>query len=150
MSEHIEYTYIFFSFDRAQLESWATGILIISRFHFVARAAYAMPDIVSVNTPSIYGRREVYFIFTHRTWCHLRRGSTPNKITWVQQRQDHRGHESARERMLSITLASVRFAAPGLAQRALSGKFAFISVFSTIYQAKIELEVALGYLTPQV
>ena len=34
----------------------------------------------------------------------LRGGSTPNKITWVQQRQHHSARESARERMLSLAL----------------------------------------------
>ena len=34
----------------------------------------------------------------------LRGGSTHNKIAWVQQRQHHRAHESARERMLSLAL----------------------------------------------
>ena len=34
----------------------------------------------------------------------LRRGSTRLKITWVQQRQHHRAHKSARERVLSLAL----------------------------------------------
>ena len=33
---------------------------------------------------------------------YLRGGSTHNKITWVRQRQHHKAHESARERMLSL------------------------------------------------
>ena len=44
------------------------------------------------------------FVTDKRFRIDLRRGSTPNKITWVQQRQDHRGHESARERVLSLAL----------------------------------------------
>ena len=36
----------------------------------------------------------------------LRRGSTQFKITWVQQRQHHRAHDSARERMLSLALSA--------------------------------------------
>ena len=38
----------------------------------------------------------------------IRGGSTRFKITWVQQRQHHRAHESARERVLSLTLWSAR------------------------------------------
>ena len=34
----------------------------------------------------------------------LRGGSTRLKITWVQQRQYHRAHGSARERVLSLAL----------------------------------------------
>ena len=37
----------------------------------------------------------------------LRGGSTPNKITWVQQRQHHSARESARERMLSLALRMI-------------------------------------------
>ena len=37
----------------------------------------------------------------------LRGGSTRLKITWVQQRQHHRAHESARERMLSRRLNTI-------------------------------------------
>ena len=48
-------------------------------------------------------------LFTALIWvcsCYtsLRGGSTRLKITWEQQRQDHRAQESARERMLSLLL----------------------------------------------
>ena len=38
----------------------------------------------------------------------LRGGSTRLKITWVQQRQHHRAHENARERMVSLALRNPR------------------------------------------
>ena len=44
MSEHIEHTYIFYSLSTAiNSKASATGILMISRFHFVARATKASP-----------------------------------------------------------------------------------------------------------
>ena len=42
----------------------------------------------------------------HSTVFHMCFTSTRLKIAWVQQRQHHRAHESAKERMLSLALAS--------------------------------------------